>query len=236
MTKTCTEQRFLHDVREHKMVIARDDGVHRHIIFKRPSSGIMHFEMLTWPGKLCYSGDIGTFVFERLPDMFEFFRTDRIHRSPNEGTGLAINPGYWAEKLVSVCKREGGPSVFDEEAFRGHLKEAYDDWVNENKPEGNDTDPEVAAFKGQSERLWEALKEDVFTCCYDGEVRARDAATRFHHEETGFRITDVWEWRCQRYTYEYLWCCYALAWGVLQYDQEKAQIPSDQDTTMETAT
>lgn len=236
MTQTCTEERFLRDVRDHKMVIARDDGVHRHLIFKRPNSKIMYFELLTWPDKLCYSGDMGTFVFERLEDMFEFFRTDRIHRSPREGDGLAINPGYWSEKLVSICKREGGPSVFDAAAFQHHIKEAYDDWVAENKPDADDADREMAEFLEKSNRLWSALNEDVLTQCDDGEVRARDAATLFHHEETSFRISDVWEWRCERYTYEYLWCCYAIAWGVLQYDLEKAQIPSYQDTTMETAT
>ena len=28
------------------------------------------FDIVTWPGYLCYSGDMGCFVFTRLPDMF----------------------------------------------------------------------------------------------------------------------------------------------------------------------
>ncbi len=27
----------------------------------------------------------------------------------------------------------------------------------------------------------------------------------------------------QEYTYEYLWCCYAIAWGINVYDETKQQ-------------
>lgn len=71
------EQRFLNDVANHEMIIIRDDGVNRHVRFKRPNSSCMYFDLITWPGHLCYTGDMGSYVFRRLEDMFEFFRTDR---------------------------------------------------------------------------------------------------------------------------------------------------------------
>ena len=80
---TCTEQSFLKDVAEHQMTVLRDDGVNRHVQFRRPGTICMGFELITWPGYLCYTGDMGTYVFRRLEDMFEFFRTDRYIVDPN---------------------------------------------------------------------------------------------------------------------------------------------------------
>lgn len=82
---------FLKDVSDHKMEIALDSGTYRHLKFKQSNnSWNMHYSLVTWPGYLCICGDMGTWTFARLPDMFDFFR------SPRE---MAINPSYWAEKL-----------------------------------------------------------------------------------------------------------------------------------------
>lgn len=48
--RACTEQDFLKDVREHEMIVIRDDGVNRHIRFKRPQEGAYWFDIITWPG------------------------------------------------------------------------------------------------------------------------------------------------------------------------------------------
>lgn len=50
---------------------------------------------------LCYTGDMGTYVFQRLTDMFEFFRTDREYKKRNGGK-LAVNLSYWGEKLQAT--------------------------------------------------------------------------------------------------------------------------------------
>ena len=65
---------FTSDIAQHQMQVIRDDGVSRHLRFKRPNTMCMHFDLLTWPGYLCYTGDMGTYVFRRLEDMFPFFR------------------------------------------------------------------------------------------------------------------------------------------------------------------
>ena len=89
--KTCTEQIFLRDISMHQMSVLRDDGVNRHIRFKTPGTNSMYFDIITWPGFLCYTGDMGTYVFRRLEDMFQFFRTDREHMTLRDGATLAIN-------------------------------------------------------------------------------------------------------------------------------------------------
>ncbi len=53
----------------------------------------MRFRVNYVAGFLCYTGDMGTFVFRRLEDMFAFFRT----RSAQAATACSINLGYWAE-------------------------------------------------------------------------------------------------------------------------------------------
>lgn len=77
---------FSEDIKNHTIHIRLDTEYYRHIIC---SDGTFNrrFEVLTFPGSLVYTGDMGTFVFQRTTDMFKFF-----------GTG-EINPQYWSEKV-----------------------------------------------------------------------------------------------------------------------------------------
>ncbi len=79
---------FAKDVENHQMKVLVDNDLHRSLLFKHPDTGNQYFRINTWPHHLCISGDMGTFVFSRLPDMFEFFRGDK-----------EPNLGYWSEKL-----------------------------------------------------------------------------------------------------------------------------------------
>lgn len=79
---------FTRDVENHQMKVLVDNDVHRSLLFAQPGNGDMYFRINTWPHHLCISGDMGTFVFSRLTDMFEFFRGDK-----------EPSLGYWSEKL-----------------------------------------------------------------------------------------------------------------------------------------
>jgi hypothetical protein len=96
MGEACTFERFEKHTAYHWMDIVRDDGENRHIRFQQRGTGVYHFDIITWPGKLCITGDCGTFVFRRLPDMFEFFRSTQRGR---------INAQYWAEKVIAEGRR-----------------------------------------------------------------------------------------------------------------------------------
>ncbi len=80
MSHQPTEQSFLEAVAKHEMHVLHEDGLYRHIRFKKPGTSCMHFDLITYPGYLVYSGDMGCYVFSRLPDMFELFRADRHYR------------------------------------------------------------------------------------------------------------------------------------------------------------
>lgn len=39
-----------------------------------------------------------------------------------------------------------------------------------------------------------------------------------------FEFTDFWEMDCTEYIYHFIWCCYALAWGIQMYDEAKITV------------
>ncbi|MES2262164.1 MAG: hypothetical protein V4724_26890 [Pseudomonadota bacterium] len=221
MSAACTEEQFLRDVAEHEMIVIRDDGVNRHIRFKQPDSSNMFFDLVTWPGHLCYTGDMGTYVFQRLTDMFEFFRTDREY-NVQRGRNLGINMGYWTEKLIAVDGNRGGGKVkeFDEDKFRQVINECRVRWMRGAKESG-------ALDKNGRRELWEAVEDEVLGALEEGEHRAAYAAYDFHHadahdsQQRGWMFEDLFEHDFTEYTHSIIWCCYALAWGIEKYDAAK---------------
>jgi len=212
-----TEQSFLKHVAKHEMITLRDDGVYRHIRFKEPGTGNMHFDLVTWPGYLAYSGDMGCFVFSRLTDMFEFFRTDRQYQT---GGGLKINLSYWAEKLQAVDGNGSfvkGVKEFDEDLFSRIVLEYLVAWIREHRDE---------TTKDERRELWDDVIEGVINADGDNDgSRKQIAAHDFDHfvnDEVGiFEFRDFWEHDITRHTFHFVWCCYALAWGIKLYDDAK---------------
>ena len=211
---TTTEARFLEDVKDHKMTVIKDDGVHRHIRFKDPDTSCMHFDLITWPGYLCYTGDMGTYVFTRLRDMFEFFRTDREY-AQRRGKKLAINPGYWGEKLEAVDKHDGFRK-FSEDEFDRQIRRLFVEWLRYHR---DDTS------KDERRELLEAIESEVLGADGDsGGYRKQCAANDFGHQvnqRVYFCFQDFWEINVEEYSQRFMWCCYALAWGIQQYDDAK---------------
>lgn len=196
------ESNFLRDVAEHKMHVIRDDGVNRHIRFKKEGTTCMHFDLITWPGYLCYTGDMGTFVFRRITDMFEFFRADKSDNL------YRIDFRYWAEK-VEAANKDGGLEAFSAEKFktavRDYFEQATGEWTGERKA-----------------ALWSEIESDVIDRVEDdGEGGAWVALRDFSHD--GFVFSD-WENNCKEYSHSFLWCCYALAWGIKTYDEASATV------------
>jgi hypothetical protein len=74
--RQCTAEQFLKDVATHSMKVERDDGVYRHLKFRGPESNSWNlwFDIITWPQCLVINGDMGSWTFARVNDMFTFFR------------------------------------------------------------------------------------------------------------------------------------------------------------------
>jgi hypothetical protein len=198
-------EKFLRDVASHDMHVIRDDGVYRHIRFKRPGTSCMHFDLVTWPGYLSYSGDMGHFVFSRLTDMFQFFR--------RRDESYSIDMRYWAEKVEAADGRSGkGLYEFDEDEFKitRQCRRLLVEFGREMTRE-------------QRQDFWDDLGS-VLAAADDGEERAFVAASGWFYDLSDRRRvrldTDDFP-RCQRFTHRFVWCCYALAWGIQRYNRHR---------------
>jgi hypothetical protein len=186
-------ERFKKAVIEHEMIVVRNDGLHRHFTFKSPRTYNHHFHITTWPGYLAISGDVGCYVFARLPNMFNFFRGDRI------------NPSYWSEKLQASDR--SGIQEFSEDAFRAAIKNDFDQWSFDDD--------------AQKHAAWEALQESDLSddVCPESLENAVRTAMVYKCPVTGNTFGDFWEHDLQEYTFRFLWCCHAIRWAVAEYDR-----------------
>jgi hypothetical protein len=215
MPEENTQASFLRDVANHVATVIRDDGVYRHVRFKNPGTSAYYFDLVTWPGYLAYSGDMGCYVFSRLSDMFEFFRDD----CPEEGK-IRINLSYWSEKLQAVDgnRRAGGVKAFCEEKFSKVIKEDLVRWMREDGLNREDR-----------HELRTAVQEEILDQIGDGDEHAiYQLANEFCAEIDGqrFQFEDLWDHDFTEYTSHFVWCCYALAWGIQQYDARKTVAPA----------
>lgn len=203
--RQCTEEQFRKDVSKHTMKVLLDNGIHRHLRFSDGTFN-MYFEIVTWPGNLAVSGDMGCFVFARIEDMFEFFRSDK----------LKINLEYWHEKLEAV-KRHGGSTCYNSDLFTKRVNEYVQQFIEDEECD-----------EDQAKELREEIKENVLYYADDSEHDARKALNDFEYTIDGFdediggyrdfKFYDTWEWDLEDYTYHYIWACYAIVWAIQQYD------------------
>lgn len=203
---------FLRDVATHELTIIRNDGLYRHLRFSRPGSSCMYFDLITWPGHLCYTGDMGTYVFSRVSDMLEFFRRDCADQLP-------INPGYWSEKVQAADggRHPGCVFEYDHDRYLAVVNEHLSDWL-----EG--LDDEAAA------ELREAVQDDVLQLADSHDEHGNyNRAYEFSATVNGckYQFTDLFERNFRRFTPRFLWCCRALVWGIEKYDAMPAGIDSE---------
>jgi hypothetical protein len=214
---SCTEESFLKDVADHKMEILRDDGVYRHVRFAKPGTNSYAFNLITGPGFLLYRGDMGCYEFERLYDMFEFFRCDdkalAYHKS--KGRNIPVNLKYWAEKLNSIDKYDGFKK-FSYEVFKSNVIATFKDYAKGITIEDR-------------KLLKNAIRQEIL-CDFDNSYEAHEATSGFVFVDSkGNRrrpFDDFWDYDNDDYTIRYIWCCYAIAWGIMQYDKESKQAES----------
>lgn len=251
MTTTTTEkpktpeqdayERFQRDVEHHTMTVARDDALYRHLVFrgdrnksKTASSWVYWFEVVTWPGMLTINGDMGTWTFHRVDDMFEFFRSN-----PDRPTHR-INPGYWGEKLrAGAAGGVSGAKEYDEDTYRKLVKELTSEHAGDLTPLA------AAAFLADVEE--KLLDQGAWDYPGRHSETARQALADYHFEWTPPKdLPDVWNEEYQEwdpaepeddvdfqfydsyehdltgYTYQFLWCLHAIVWGIAKYDRAKA--------------
>jgi hypothetical protein len=186
--------RFTEDTAEHQLKIMHDDDLYRHLRCTKPGTWIYGFDIITWPGHLAVSGDVGDFVFRRVTDMFEFFELSR-----------GIDPYYWSQKLTAPNPRD--VRVFSEEKYIQHVHE----WLEE-AVEFLDEDLAQrlrAAAKYQLLDEWEMPRD------------TRSAIELLQEFEFDFLgPQEPWEWDLTEYSHQFLWCCWAIKWAIEQYREQ----------------
>jgi len=189
----------------HEMTINIDQGHNRSILFRNPKCFEGHYTLTTWFNHLCISGDYGTFVFQRTDDMFKFFR------------GKNINPSYWGEKLQSES-RWGGYKEYSHDLF----KENVVDYAEQQLEDLEYHDDELQAHvKSRRSEIMASLKESVLDRSGEGATHDYDLVMDFENDHLDF--TDFWEFDHLEYTYQYIWCLYAIVEGIKIYDEFKTQ-------------
>jgi hypothetical protein len=198
-----SRERFLRDTTEHEMDVLHDDGLYRHLRFKQPGTSMYYFDLVTWPGFLSITGDCGSFLFSRTRDMFEFFGTGNGARGGFEDSRWGINPHYWSEKLQAP--KPDAAQKYSDKVFRTHVLEWFKDVAEELEQD-------------EADALRLALEEQVlaYELGWNDEHEAHRLLSEFEHE--GQQISDSWEWDLREYDWTFLWCCWAIVWGVGQYN------------------
>jgi hypothetical protein len=186
-TQSKAQRKFLKDVSVHVMEAKLDQGLYRHLRFQQPGSWVYGFDLVTWPGHLCFRGDVGSYLFSRVEDMLDFFRIRESEDPPF---------GYWAEKCLA---QDSNSAIREWSADRFELNVR-----------------EYLRSSEASKEVRAAVRDDVLPMAGWGEHEAMASVWSFRH--AGFAFDDFSAEGCKDYTNQYLWSCYAIAWGVRVYD------------------
>ena len=212
---------FMRDIQRHELIVLRDDGVYRHILVKAPGTSCMHFNIVTFPGYLVYTGDMGAYTFTRIRDMFEFFRPRK------RGFG-GINPQYWAEKLTATnCHGEHcsyGAAEWSDDRFKEVIKERFEEHFAELYPGKDADEQERINFEAMKVDAWEQVEDDFFGSD-DLQHEGFRIASDFLHEESGLTFPELWNHRFTEYSHSFLWACYAITWAIEKFDQ-RPEVPA----------
>lgn len=190
-----TKASFLKDFRNMQIQIALEHGSHLHLKLRRSDTGFYHFDIISWPGHLCYTGDMGSFLFRAATDMIQFFRTANLYSD-------APPFDYWAQKCEAL-DRVDGVWQWSPDIFRQSIEETLED-VEADEP------------------MRKAVARDVLPHVDDGERDAKQAAMDFQHNGR-WPFADAWEWRTKEWSPRFMWCCYAIPQAISMFDALKAE-------------
>ncbi|HIH4390768.1 TPA: hypothetical protein ACYSD8_004679 [Citrobacter freundii] len=211
-----TSNRFLVDTAFHLLEIIRDDGFYRHLRMKQPGTSCYYFDIITWPGYLTVTGDMGTWTFSRIADMFNFFG-----RWDGE-----INIGYWSEKLeagAGCSARELLAKDFDEDEFCESLKEYFSEYLEGSETHDSDGDDEWND-DGISDSDKRDIREIVSDLCSANFSNEHDAYQAVYDADwpEGFSAWDICDGLTfKTYTSHFRWILFAITWAISKYHNTK---------------
>lgn len=189
--------RFARETAAHEMTVLHDEGLYRHLVFADPGGNFYRFDIVTWPHNLFLRGDGFSFGFAVWPteDMFDVFRGSRSG---------GINPGYWREKVTAGKVRD-----WSEDLFRA--------WVLDEAAKAEARHPGAVEAVGK-----QILHSDEHSTEYQG--TAEYAVASFQHGDFRLRIPNDWEKTFEDYSWEYLFACHAVLFGIDRWDASRKAV------------
>lgn len=200
-----------HAFDHHEMTILLDQGLYRHLRFEQPSAfatRVPPFEIFTSPGNLGIAGEMGTYIFARLDDMFVFFET------PNG----RVNPEYWSEKVTAQAVH-APVRCYSPEAFRKCILQDYHD-------------RKYAFDSEDQQRLLHHIQTQILDhpdAQY--EKTAQELLRRFYfrvdrHDQVPvvFDYADVEICSFTDFHPRFLWCLEAIVFGIEQYKKQTGHV------------
>jgi hypothetical protein len=194
-SKARVKERIGNDLAGHTITLLHGNGLYRHWRCQRPNTWNMGFDIVTWPGSLCFTGDMGEYLFQRTADMVPFMRESCMSYS------------YAAEKCTA---HDGRLKEFSEERFEEILTERL-----------KEADEEGGTFRVMrrgtfaDENVADALEE--IRNAYSQYSMASDATKAMY--ESG-----LWDGcdlpSCEVYTFHFLWCLHAIKWFTKKLETE----------------
>lgn len=201
-----SEDEFLATVKNHNMNVIKDDGLYRHIRFEQPNTNNRYFELVTFPNYLVIVGDMGSWTFSRIQDMFVFFDKDNIDFR------------YWAEKLVAQTvygysnDHYDGTKRFSYEKFKEVVKNYFDEVIEQYLED-----------EFTKEDYWSAIEDEVLCASNIHEAYAN----MYHFTFNNFRFHDVHEYDITEINPYFEWCCRAIRWGIRTYKNSEVSHVED---------
>lgn len=178
---------FAEETAEHVMTVLHDDGPYRHLRFRKPGTAIFGFDVVTWPGHIAISGDMGDTTMARIDDMISFVAKPGSDQ---------ISFGYWVEKIVA---NDGPKREWSQRLLEAQLRDSWREQCCDN-----DVDPE----SDLATRWWNDLEDAILNAGCDGdEHEQRAALDRFTGD---VELYETWEWDCSDLPFHLYWRMLAL--------------------------
>ena len=200
--------RFARETAGHQMTVLHENGLYRHLRFASPNGGGYRFDLITWPNRLTFHGEPGTYAFSVWPteDIFDLFRDSSVGDKPNYS--------YWHEKLIAGSE----PAIqFSNDRFDKQV--AHELAEGENKWHGV-TDAWNDKLHGFLAEYSTETEQGARYAAYDFSYLPEDAESW----EEPFKFSDNAHWVLDDYDWRYLWACHAALYGIGQYDAARAAV------------
>ncbi|EMD6905862.1 MAG: hypothetical protein E7C46_23070 [Klebsiella grimontii] len=211
------DSRFLIDTAFHRLEIIRDDGLYRHLRMQQPGTSCYYYDVITWPGYLTVTGDMGTWTFSRIADMFDFFGAWKG----------GINTHYWAEKLeagAGCSAREMLAKEYDHDAFCKSLKESLSDYLDDDESAEPEEDEDWDDDDDTPDSDKAVVREIVRDLCRAGFNNEWEAYQAIYDADwpKGWSAWDVCDGLTfKTYTSHFRWILFAITWAISKYHNAK---------------